>query len=88
MVELLLWVGFGAIVGWVASMIMGTNAQQGGLANIIIGIVGALIGGFFARMLGGEGVSGFNLTSFIFSVLGAVVLIGLVKLFTPRSNSI
>lgn len=85
MIELILWIVFGALVGWIASMIMGTNQQQGGLANIVIGMLGALIGGFVARSLGGAGVTGFNIVSFIVSLIGAVILIAVVKLFTHRS---
>ena len=48
------WLIFGAIVGWIASKIMGTDAQQGALLNIIVGIVGALLGGFLWRLLTGD----------------------------------
>ena len=47
--NIILWIIFGALAGWIASMIMGTNAQMGALANIIVGIVGALIGGFLMQ---------------------------------------
>ena len=77
---IILWVIFGALVGWIASMIMGTNAEQGALLNIAVGIIGALIGGFIMNTLGNSGVSGFNLYSFLVALLGAVVLIWLVKL--------
>jgi uncharacterized membrane protein YeaQ/YmgE (transglycosylase-associated protein family) len=77
---IILWVVFGALVGWVASMIMGTNAQQGALLNIAVGIIGALIGGFIMNFFGHSGVDGFNLYSAIVALLGAMVLIWLVKL--------
>lgn len=86
MVDLIVWVLFGALVGWIASMIMGTNGRQGGFANIVVGIVGALLGGFIARALGGAGVTGFNLMSFIVALGGAVLLIAVVKLFSPSHN--
>lgn len=86
MLNLILWIVFGALVGWIASMLMGTSEEQGGFANIVVGIVGALIGGFIARALGEEGVTGFNLTSFIIALLGAMLLIGVVKLFSPRDH--
>ena len=77
----ILWIIFGAIAGWIASMIMGRNAQMGALANIVVGIVGALIGGFLmSNVFGAPGVSGFNLTSLIVAILGAVVLLFLVGL--------
>ncbi len=82
---IILWIIFGALVGWVASLIMGTDARQGGLANIVIGIVGAIIGGLFAQMIGGPGVTGFNATSFLIALCGAVALIAIVELFTHRS---
>ena len=76
---IILWIIFGALAGWIASMIMGTNAQQGAVANIVIGIVGAVIGGFLMSVVGGVGVSGFNLYSLLVAILGAVVLIWVVK---------
>jgi uncharacterized membrane protein YeaQ/YmgE (transglycosylase-associated protein family) len=85
--SLILWVIFGGLVGWIASMIMKTNAQQGILANIVVGIVGALLGGFVASALGIGAVSGFNLSSFLVALLGAVALLWLVKMFTGSTSS-
>jgi uncharacterized membrane protein YeaQ/YmgE (transglycosylase-associated protein family) len=76
---IILWIVFGALVGWIASLIMKTDAQQGALLNIIIGIVGAVIGGWLMNTFGSAGVTGFNLYSFIVALLGAIVLIGIVK---------
>ena len=76
---IILWIVFGALVGWVASMIMKTDAQQGALLNIVVGVVGALIGGWLMSFFGKTGVTGFNLYSFLVALLGAVVLIGIVK---------
>ena len=84
MVELVLWIIFGGIVGWVASMIMHTNAEQGGLANVVIGIVGAVLGGFVANLLGGPGVTGFNLVSFVVALAGAILLIAIMRMFSRR----
>lgn len=84
MINLILWVVFGALVGWITSIIMGTEEEQGGLANIVVGIVGALIGGFLARAIGTEGITGFNLTSFILALIGAIILIGIVKIFSHQ----
>lgn len=78
---ILLWIIFGALVGWIASMIMGTNEEQGAILNIVVGIIGALLGGFVANMFGMEGVSGFNLSSFLVALVGAIILLALVKLF-------
>ncbi len=82
--DLLLYVVFGGIVGWIASMMMGTDAQQGILGNIIVGIVGAFLGGFIMNAFGQTGVSGFNLYSFIVALLGSVVLLWLYRTFTHR----
>ena len=75
------WILLGALAGWIASMIMGRNAQMGALANIIVGIIGALIGGFIMNSLGGPGVTGFNLYSILVAIGGAVVLLLIVGLF-------
>ncbi len=76
---IILWIVFGALVGWVASLIMKTDAEQGALLNIIVGVVGAVIGGWIMSSVGGAGVTGFNITSFIVALIGAIVLIFLVK---------
>ncbi|PLS79680.1 MAG: GlsB/YeaQ/YmgE family stress response membrane protein [Chloroflexi bacterium] len=76
------WLIFGGLAGWIASKIMGTDAQQGILLNIIVGIVGAMIGGFLGSNLLGIGITGFNITSFLVAVVGACVLLFLVGLFT------
>lgn len=76
---IILWIVFGALVGWVASMIMKTNAQQGALLNIVVGIVGAVLGGWIMSSLGETGTTGFNLYSFLVALLGAIVLIAIVK---------
>lgn len=77
---IILWIIFGALVGWVASLIMNTNAQQGFLLNIVVGIVGASLGGLIMGGIGASGVGGFSFYSFLVALLGAVVLIFLVKL--------
>jgi uncharacterized membrane protein YeaQ/YmgE (transglycosylase-associated protein family) len=82
LMNIILWVLFGALTGWIASIIMGTNEEQGPVANIIVGIIGAFIGGAVGRMLGGSGVSGFNLGSLLLAVLGAVILIFFIRLFS------
>lgn len=76
----IIWIVFGAIAGWIASMIMKTNGQQGLLLDIIVGIVGAVLGGWIMSMFGEGGVDGFNLYSFLVAVLGAVVLLAIVKM--------
>ncbi len=76
---IILWIVFGALVGWVASMIMRTDAEQGAVLNIIVGIVGAVVGGWIMSVIGESGVQGFNIYSFLVALLGACVLIAVVK---------
>lgn len=76
------WIVLGGIAGWLASIIMGKNAQMGLIANIIVGIVGALIGGFVFNMIGGADITGFNLWSLFVAVVGSVILLGIVRLFS------
>ena len=81
---ILAWLIFGGLVGWIASMIMGTDAQQGILLNIVVGIVGALLGGFLADLLGlgTPGFAFFDLWSWILAIVGACLLLFLVGMFT------
>lgn len=76
------WIILGGLAGWVASMIMGNDKQQGVFGNIIVGIIGAGIGGFVVSMIGGEGVTGFNIWSFVVALLGAIILLWLWRLIT------
>jgi uncharacterized membrane protein YeaQ/YmgE (transglycosylase-associated protein family) len=78
--NIILWIVFGALVGWIASIIMRTDAEQGALLNIVVGVVGAVLGGWLMSLFGAQGVTGFNLYSFVVALVGAVVLIGLVKM--------
>lgn len=73
------WIVLGALAGWIASKIMNTDAEQGAIANILIGIVGAVIGGFLFSLLGGSGVNGFNIYSLVVALIGSLVLIALLK---------
>lgn len=79
--NLIFWVVLGALAGWIASMIMKRDSQMGAGANIVVGIVGALIGGFIMNSLGGQGVTGFNLYSILVAIGGAVALLFIVGLF-------
>ncbi len=79
------WIIFGALAGWVASMIMGTNERQGCFLNIVVGVVGAFIGGFVMELLtGGPFQAGFNIGSFIVAVFGAVILLAIVGFIRRR----
>ena len=78
--NILIWILFGGLAGWIASMFAGTNEEQGIFANIIVGIIGAFLGGFIATRLGADGVTGFNLQSFVVAVLGAVIFLVILKI--------
>ena len=74
---IILWIIFGALVGWIASMLM---ESSGGLVwDIVVGIVGAVIGGWIMSVLGGSPINGFNLYSFLIALLGACILIAIVR---------
>jgi len=77
-VGIIAWIIFGGLAGWVASMVAGKNERQGCVLNIIVGIVGAFIGGLLMQFITGHGFNfGFNLPSFIVAVLGAVILLAI-----------
>lgn len=78
---IILWIVFGALAGWIASLIMKTDAQQGAVMNIVVGIIGAVLGGFIMSFLGYSGVDGFNVYSLLVAILGSVVLLWLVRMF-------
>ncbi|WP_215403511.1 GlsB/YeaQ/YmgE family stress response membrane protein [Janthinobacterium sp. JC611] len=79
----IIWIVIGGIIGWLASMVMKTNAQQGIFLNIVVGIVGAFLGGWLLAPLFGTGTinsDNFSLSSLLVSFLGAVILLGIVNL--------
>jgi len=81
--NLIIWLVVGGLVGWIASLIMRTDAQQGILLNVIVGIVGALLGGWFISPLVGvptinQGV--FSAGALLVSLVGAIVLLAIVNL--------
>lgn len=86
----IIWIVVGGILGWIASIIMRTDAQQGMLLNVIVGIVGSLLGGWLLAPLFGTGTinqNDFSLPSMLVSLLGAVILLAIVNLLrrgTPR----
>lgn len=81
--SILLWIIFGGLAGWIASLIVGGDAGMGVLANIVVGIVGAFIGGFVADRLGVGGRAGtekpVTLVGFVWAVIGAVILLLLLN---------
>jgi uncharacterized membrane protein YeaQ/YmgE (transglycosylase-associated protein family) len=80
LVNILLWLVLGAIAGWLASLVMGRDNQMGALANIVVGIVGAVVGGFLMNLVGEPGATGFNIWSLFVAFLGAVGLLFLYGL--------
>jgi len=88
MINFLIWIILGGILGWIASMIMRTDAQQGTLLNIIVGIVGAFLAGMFLSPLFGVATinqNNFSIPSLLVSLLGAVILLAIVNMFRRGS---
>ncbi len=81
---LIIWLIIGGIVGWIASMIMRRDGQQGIFLNIVVGIIGAFIGGLLlGPRMGAGGINdGFSVMSFVVSLIGAVILLLIVNLIT------
>src|SRR5215210_3370611 len=79
----LIWLIIGGIVGWLASLVMRTDGQQGILLNVIVGIVGAFLGGLLISPLVGVGTinDGISIGSILVSLIGAVILLAIVNLF-------
>lgn len=73
---ILLWIVFGALAGWIASLMLGTDKRQGAVLNIILGIVGAVVGGMIFEFFGQSGVTGFNIYSLIVALIGSVIVTG------------
>lgn len=78
------WLILGALAGWLASKVTGNDARMGAGANIVVGIIGAFVGGFIANALGMQGVNAFNLYSILIATGGAIVLLMVVNAVTGR----
>jgi uncharacterized membrane protein YeaQ/YmgE (transglycosylase-associated protein family) len=80
---ILVWLIVGGVVGWLASIIMRTDGQQGILLNVVVGIVGALLAGFVVSPMLGIGTinQGITLATFLVSLVGAIILLAIVNLF-------
>lgn len=79
--EIITWLILGALAGWFASMIMKTDASQGLRDDVILGVLGAFVGGFVMNLLGQPGVSGLNIYSMVVAVIGAIILIAVGRMF-------
>ena len=80
----ILWLIIGGILGWVASLIMHTDAQQGIFLNIVVGVIGAMVAGFLLTPLFGIGTinqNNLSLPALLVSLLGSVILLAIVNLF-------
>jgi len=83
MINIIIWLIVGGVIGWLASIIMKTDAQQGMILNVVVGIVGAVLGGWLLAPLFGTGTinqDNLSLPSLIVSLLGAVILLAIVNL--------
>jgi uncharacterized membrane protein YeaQ/YmgE (transglycosylase-associated protein family) len=82
--NLIIWLIVGGLIGWIASMIMRTDAQQGILLNVVVGIVGAFIGGWLISPLLGAGdinSGDFSIMGLLVSLVGAVILLAIINFF-------
>jgi uncharacterized membrane protein YeaQ/YmgE (transglycosylase-associated protein family) len=89
MINFLIWIIVGAMIGWVASLIMKTNSRQGLIADIIVGIVGAFLGGYFLSPLFNVGTineGDFSIPALLVSLGGAIILLAISKLFRNISG--
>lgn len=77
--NIILWLVLGALAGWIGSLLV-RGTGLGLLGDIVVGIVGAFIGGFIVSLFGGTGVTGFNIWSLIVAVIGAIVLLLIVRM--------
>jgi len=82
--NIIIWLAIGGVIGWIASMIMKTNAEQGMVLNVIVGIIGAMLGGWLVAPLLGAGTvnqGDFSAGGLIVSLIGAIILLAIVNLF-------
>ncbi|HVB75534.1 MAG TPA: GlsB/YeaQ/YmgE family stress response membrane protein [Ktedonobacteraceae bacterium] len=81
------WIIFGALAGWVASLVAGGNSRLGCLGNIVVGVVGAFLGGWIYSLITGHPLLvGWNWTAFIVAVIGAIILLAIINLVTGSSS--
>jgi uncharacterized membrane protein YeaQ/YmgE (transglycosylase-associated protein family) len=88
-VNIFIWLIVGGLLGWVASIFMGTNSRQGIILNVVVGIVGAMLGGrLLSRMLGSSTINqgNFSLSGLLVSLLGAIILLVFAKLLGGLSR--
>ncbi len=90
MIGLIVTIIAGAVIGWIASIIMKTNAQMGTIANIVAGIIGAFVGGMVADLLriGGPRGAGFSVPQFLIGIVGGVIVIAIYKAVSGGRNDV
>ena len=81
---IIVWIVVGLIAGALAKLIMPGDDPGGIIVTILLGIVGAFVGGFVVNLLGGAGVSGFNLWSIVVATLGAIILLAVYRMVAGR----
>jgi len=83
--SILAWIIVGGLAGWIASKIMKTDAQMGIILNVVVGIIGAGIGGYLMTTLtSSNGIDTFSIPGFIVAIIGAVILLAIVKAVTGK----
>lgn len=82
------WIIIGALAGWIASMLTGNSEKMGAGANILVGIIGGFIGGAVMNLLGGAGITGFNIWSLVVAVIGSVILLWIVNAIKKKPKSV
>ena len=79
------WIIIGALAGWIASIFTGNNESMGAGKNILVGIIGSFIGGFIMNMIGGYGITGFNLRTLIVATGGSVILLLIINAIKKKT---
>lgn len=86
MMNIILLLIFGAVVGWIASLVMGSSNRQGLLMDIILGIIGSVVGGWLMSQFGQPGITGFDLYSVVVGVIGAIILIYIGRMMSSQRS--
>ena len=79
------WIVIGALAGWIASTFTGNNERMGAGANILVGIIGGFLGGLVMNLIGGVGITGFNIWSLFVSIIGAIILLLIINLIRRKA---
>ncbi len=80
------WVVLGGLAGWIASKFVGTDERQGLVGNIIAGVLGGVVGGWVFSLMGGAGVTGFNVWSLLVAVVGAMIVLLIWKVVSGNKK--